>query len=176
MLHGGLHCGSCFQLFKDTFAMVTRRQASLFLAGVPAVESMRNRWNPEQARLIPAHLTLCREDEISDWDGLQVKMKSLCPFEIHFAFGAPVRDGNFVYLPILDGLDSFRKLRRQLLSENARNLEPHVTIIHPRNGICTDCIFSEIQQSIQPFGTSIRDVRLIEQVDGGVWRTFALIA
>ena len=45
--------------------MGVRRQLTLFLAGemAAAVEAVRRVVDPEQYRLIPAHVTLCREEE-----------------------------------------------------------------------------------------------------------------
>ena len=45
-----------------------RRQATLFLRHRESVESIRRQFNPAQAELISAHVTLCREDEVEDAD------------------------------------------------------------------------------------------------------------
>ena len=44
--------------------MSVRRQATLYLPSEVAqnVEEIRHKWNPAQARLIRAHVTLCREE------------------------------------------------------------------------------------------------------------------
>ncbi|MCU0717715.1 MAG: 2'-5' RNA ligase family protein, partial [Pirellula sp.] len=118
--------------------MLKRRQASLFLVDQFQIEAVRSRYNPIQARLIPAHVTLCREDEVCDWETLRSKLESLRPFEITLTFGIPVREGNFVYLPVVDGLDLYQDFRRRVLSKDARIQMPHLTLIHPRNGVCTD--------------------------------------
>ncbi len=153
--------------------MTTRRQASLFLSDVPDIESIRQRYNPAQAKLIPAHVTLCREDEIADWDQFQQHLQSLCSWGLTLEFGTPIRDGDFVYLPVLKGLEDFHQLRRKLLGHQARCHNPHLTLIHPRNGVCTDNIFSDIQRQVPPFQYHFQDVRLIEQRDGGAWHSFA---
>ncbi len=137
------------------------------------IELMRNRFNPAQSRLIPAHVTLCREDEITDWNALQQKLNSLTPLVLTLGFGAPVRNDNFVYLPVCEGLDRFHKLRCFLLSDDPRWHNPHVTVIHPRNGTCTHEAFAEIQRRIQPFQYTFRRVMLIEQENGGVWQPIA---
>ncbi len=147
-----------------------RRQASLYLPDPFEVEAVRLRYNPIQARLIPAHVTLCREDEVTDWEAFRARLESLRPFEITLTFGAPVREHDFVFLPVLEGLDDFQLFRRRLLQTEARNQTPHVTLIHPRNGTCTDEIFADISATIiSPFQRSFREVMLIEQEDGGVW-------
>ena len=79
--------------------MITRRQASLYLDDASIVEGLRYRFNPAQAALIPAHITLCREDEVSDWPALEDRIRALVPIALTLEFGLPVRDGNLVYIP-----------------------------------------------------------------------------
>ncbi|XZE43280.1 hypothetical protein SH467x_002835 [Pirellulaceae bacterium SH467] len=153
-----------------------RRQASLFLPDLFQIEAIRFRYNPIQARLIPAHVTLCREDEVTDWDAFQARLESLVPMAITLTFGAPVRENNFVFLPVLDGLSNYHDFRRAILPNEARNLIPHVTLIHPRNGICTDPIFADVSATIiSPIQYTFREVRIIEQEAGGVWRVIASV-
>ncbi len=147
-----------------------RRQASMFLADQFQIEALRHRYNPAQARLIPAHVTLCREDEVTDWDAFRTSLHSLCPFEITLTFGLPVREDNFVYLPVLKGLEDYQKFRRAVLRREAREHSPHLTLIHPRNGICTDQIFADVSAAVfSPFQYTFREVMVIEQENGGVW-------
>lgn len=154
----------------------TRRQASLYLSGLFQIEALRRRFNPIQARLIPAHVTLCREDEVADWAAFQANLEALQPFELTLTFGSPVRDQDFVFLPVCSGLDDFQAFRRKLLPREPRNHTPHVTLIHPRNGSCTDEIFGELTASLRsPFQYTFREVMLIEQTDGGVWRVIARV-
>lgn len=160
----------------ESKVFMKRRQASLYLRDQALIESIRLRYNPVQAALIPAHVTLCREDEVVDWDALRKRLQSLRPFEISFTFDVPVRQDNFVYLPIREGLDSYLQFRRAILSEDARIQTPHVTLIHPRNGFCTDEIFADISATIPlPFQYTFREVMLIEQEDGGSWQVLSSI-
>jgi len=148
-----------------------RRQASLFLPDQFQIEAVRFRHNPMQARLIPAHVTLVREDEVNDWEAFQAKLESLRPFEIKLSFGHPVREDNFVFLPIDEGHNAYQDFRRAVLCKEARSHTPHVTLIHPRNGICTDQIFADISASIvTPFQHTFREVMLIQQDASGVWQ------
>lgn len=167
-----------------------RRQASMFVSGCKEIEEVRNRFNPAQARLIPPHLTLCREDEVSDWSELANRIAKLSPIALAVEFGKPERDGNFVYLPILSGEDQFDTLRYQLLCNvNQSGLDdnhrlsdpvrsgdfmprkqlPHLTLIHPRNGECTDSVYEEICDRIKPFRHLLTEIVIIEQTDGGPW-------
>ena len=154
---------------------MNRRQASLYLTDLPHVESLRLRHNPAQARLIPAHVTLCREDEVSDWDAFHARLESLCPFQITLEFGNPIKDDNFVFLPIRSGIDDFHEFRRAVLLMEPRKHNPHVTIIHPRNGTCTNDIFAQIVASIPPIQFTFREVMLIEQENGGIWNLVARV-
>jgi 2'-5' RNA ligase len=157
--------------------MLKRRQASLFLVDQFQIEAVRSRYNPIQARLIPAHVTLCREDEVCDWETLRSKLESLRPFEITLTFGIPVREGNFVYLPVVDGLDLYQDFRRRVLSKDARIQMPHLTLIHPRNGVCTDEIFADISATfLAPFRYTFREILLIEQEDGSVWNVLSRVS
>lgn len=169
----------------------TRRQASLYITGCTEIEEVRHRFNPAQARLIPPHLTLCREDEVIDWNELANRIAKLSPIALVVEFGKPERDRNFVYLPILSGEDQFDALRYQLLCNTnqlvlgdnpnlsdpvnegdfvPRKQLPHLTLIHPRNGMCSDSVFEEICNRVQPFRHVLRDIFIIEQTDGGPWR------
>ncbi len=154
---------------------MNRRQASLYLSDQFQIEALRNRHNQMQARLIPAHVTLCREDEVIDWDAFRIRLESLCPFEITLEFGAPVRDHNFVFLPVRSGLDDFHDFRCAILMRDARKQTPHVTLVHPRNGSCTDQVFADISATLSPFQYTFREVMLIEQEDGGVWSVISRI-
>ncbi len=148
-----------------------RRQASLFLHDQFQIESLRLRYNPVQARLIPAHVTLCREDEVTDWDEVRTRLESLSPFEIQLQFGEPVREDNFVFLPVIEGCDRFHEFRCAILGDDARRHVPHVTMIHPRNGTCTDQIFADISATVSPFQYTFTEVMLIEQEGDGVWKS-----
>ena len=153
--------------------MSTRRQASLYLTGVPKIEEIpRLRFNPAQAELIPAHVTLCREDEVLDWTALRHRLSAICPIEVVIEFGTPVRQGNLVYLPAIGQTEQFDNLRRDLLGAEGQKLRKHlahITIIHPRNGSRSDADFQEITESLERFTAKFREVSLIEQQDGGHW-------
>ncbi len=153
-----------------------RRQASLFLSGFPEIEEFRHRFNPAQAALIPAHVTLCREDEVEDWSALQDRIRAVGPIDITIEFGIPIRQEHFVYLPVVESTVRFENLRLALLgtpTQSPRLHLPHLTIIHPRNGVCTDAIFQELLRHFVPFSASFCEISLIEQRDGGPWSRFA---
>ncbi len=152
-----------------------RRQASLFLPNAQSIETLRDKFNPLQARLIPAHVTLCREDEVDDWSAFQRIVEQQLPIEIELGFGAPIRDGNLVLIPAISGIERFDEVRRRLLGGKPRKQDPHITIIHPRNGICSEEALEVIEATLRPFTAIFREVSLIEQTNGGPWTRFACL-
>lgn len=155
--------------------MSIRRQATLY---IPApydtpVESIRARFNPAQHALIQAHVTLCREDEVADSRDVAFRLKSIGPLAVTLAFGPPVRDHDLVYLPVIGSTASFDALRESLLARPdlvVRPHTPHITLIHPRNGTCSDSALAAIAREHVPFQVTFRRATLIVQVDGGPWR------
>lgn len=154
-----------------------RRQVTLFLNDSPtAVEYCRRTYNPVQASLIAAHVTLCREDEIADWKAFENRVATLDLNSLRLKFGEPVRDGDLVLLPVITGADKYNSLRDLVLSGTgvqARQQNAHVTIIHPRNGKCTDEVFAEIRQRLEPFESTFTELSLIEQQVDGPWKTLS---
>jgi 2'-5' RNA ligase superfamily len=148
-----------------------RRQATLFLRHAE-LDRLRLKWNPEQASLISTHVTLIREDEVDDWEALAERL-GRTQVSVQLEFGKPQRDGHFVYYPCVAGQDLFQRLRCELLQVSLEMLhkpQPHITLIHPRNGHCTDTKFAEVLELAQPFGWCFDTVSLIEQTAGGCWR------
>ncbi len=158
--------------------MTKRRQATLYLP-LPhsdRIESLRSQFNRHQFELIRAHVTLCREDEVSDWGELASRLLDQGTIEVELEFGMPIRDNNLVYLPAIGSTDSFDSLRHAILSSShsiPRKHRPHMTLIHPRNGLCTDQVFDEIMARCEPFSAFFRYVTLIEQVNLERWRELA---
>lgn len=154
--------------------MASRRQATLYLPPphAVAIDRLRSAYNPAQHALIRAHVTLCREDEVEDWDDVASRLRACPSITVPLAFGAPVRDGDLVYLPAIGSTSSFDQLRATLLSRPGtvvRKHDPHITLIHPRNGSCSDEVFAALVGSCAPFTVTFREVTLITQLDGGVW-------
>ena len=146
-----------------------RRQATLFLRDASAIDRLRRAFNPRQAALIASHVTLCREDEVGDWDQVRERMARV-PSPVTLSFGPPVREGDLVYLPGKDEDGSFCSLRQYLLDTvEPRDHKPHITIVHPRNAVCSDEAWEAIQQAVEPFVYTFREVSFILQQDGGIW-------
>ncbi len=118
---------------------VTRIQLSLYVPeDVRApIEAVRALLDPVQAGLIPAHVTLCREDELLDLDADSIREKLAAAQATSFTltFGAPERfHEHGVLLPCVAGDAEFQALRRWLLgAAYGKRQVPHMTLAHPRN-------------------------------------------
>lgn len=154
-----------------------RRQLTLFVEQEMAgsIEAVRQKFNPVQSALIKSHVTLCREDEIADMETVVKNLSNLTVRAVEIEFGKPARfdNGKGVLLPALPGYAQFRELRRQILiglSENPREQEPHITLIHPRNSTCTDDVYNAICKFDFPARILFRKIDIIEQIHGGPWK------
>jgi 2'-5' RNA ligase len=154
-----------------------RQQLTLFVDKKDAseIESIRKKFNPKQQQLIDAHVTLCREDEISNIDNALNNLQNLDTSTITIQFGQATRFDNNkgVLLPAYIDNVQFQQLRKKILTAlnmPVRRHEPHITLMHPRNSNCTDEIFEEIKSVNLPTSLKFDTVSLIEQIDGGQWQ------
>jgi len=120
-------------------------------------------------------VTLCREDEIINLDKVIGNLNNLShklPIKIKFRSVERFCENKGLYMPAAITNNPFKKLRRQVLKgidSNPRDHQPHITIIHPRNGTCTDAIFNEICHQSLPKMLVFDCISLIKQCDGGKW-------
>ena len=157
-------------------SMTSRRQLTLFvpLGAAATLEAIRRRVDPVQHRLIAAHVTLCRDEDLAD--------RSIAEFcadlaHIHqptltLQFG-PVETfaGHGVLLPCIAGELAFHRLRVDLLrSEDIEAHRPHITLAHPRNPLTVENVASAYAALTQPLTITFERVSLIEQVDGRPWQ------
>jgi len=138
------------------------------------IEAIRRPYNPVQHELIAAHVTLCREDELTDLDQVLHNLGHLDFSSLRIRFGKPERfdDGKGVLLPVLEENTSFQELRKRILKdviEQPRIHQPHITLMHPRNASCTDEIMAQIRKSGLPSAIQFDHISLIEQTNGGKW-------
>lgn len=156
-----------------------RRQITLFVPDPerPWLDAIREQLNPAQAALIAAHVTLCRDDEVTEWSALQVRANQMSEFAVSLRFGEPVRERNLVYLPVVGSTEGFDELRRHVLDDDAcRIQEPHITLIHPRNGTCTDAVFSAIQSLFpREIAVTFRKLTFIEKTGERPWRSLRTV-
>ena len=155
---------------------IIRRQLTLFINEPNGnIERIRAEFNPVQFELIPAHVTLCREDEIEPIQATIERIKSISlenPVRIELGKLERFSDGKGVCLsPSRDQME-FRELRQRVLGQTALKKEqvPHITLMHPRNSTCTDPIFNTICGYVLPTEFEFGKVSLIEQKNGGKWK------
>ncbi len=156
--------------------MKIRKQLTLFVPKKDAeiIEFVREKFNPIQKKLIDAHITLCREDEIEDLEEVLQNLKNLKNIEIKIEFGVPekFKEQNGVYLPA-QNTNAFDELRGKIIS-NPRKQIPHITLMHPRNSECTHEIFAQIQNFNFPKEIIFNEICLIEQIDEKKWNVIAV--
>ena len=119
-------------------------------------------------------MTLCREEEIGD---LVIVLNNLrridrAPLEMRFDRVQRFADGKGVLMPASDGEEEFDALRRAALADLPSPislLRPHITLMHPRNAVCTEEIFDKIKERISPVTFRFESITLIEQLNGGKW-------
>lgn len=156
-----------------------RRQLTLFLKPeeATAIESVRKEYNPIQYELISSHITLCREDEIESLSKVIKNLNELNFNQITLTTKEFLRfENNKGVLLNFEESNCFQEIRKQLLKdsiEQPRNHQPHITLIHPRNGTCTDEIFQKLQKIKFPEQFSFEKVSLIEQEVGNKWKILA---
>lgn len=156
--------------------MSTRLQLSLFVPEPVAtiLESVRRVLDPVQASLIPAHVTLCREDELVgvDEDALRSRIAAAPLRQLVLDFGAPEPfSGHGILLPCVAGEPEFQQVRRWILaSASVRRLAPHITLAHPRN---PKAVGNDLQNAAALAGgtsATFEIVHRIEQVGSAPWR------
>lgn len=153
-----------------------RQQLTLFASASEAavIEQIRKKYNPVQYGLIPAHVTLCRDEELNDTARLiqQIMQSSISVLQLKFGSAELFESGKGVWLPGIDPSGNFNFLRMQLLKDLIPNVgqhRPHITLMHPRNSNCTKEIYDEIKQIPLPQKLNFNRISLIEQRNGGKW-------
>ncbi|HYG10302.1 MAG TPA: 2'-5' RNA ligase family protein [Pyrinomonadaceae bacterium] len=136
------------------------------------IEAVRRIVDPIQSRLIPAHVTLCREDELGDLASIQTRLRRV-PFEpLTLRFGKPVAfAGHGLLLECVEGEGRFRALREYLLaSSRVRDQKPHITLAHPRNPRSAGNSLSNTSALPEVIEVTFPSIYLIEQERGKPWQ------
>lgn len=156
-------------------APIVRRQLSLYVphAVRAGVEAVRSVVDPIQQQLIPAHVTLCREHELSDLSATELRHRLHADgcLPLRLSFGPPERfDGHGMLLPGIDGEQDFHALRDQILGgEASRDQRAHITLAHPRNPRAAGNALANTSELPAPLTIRFDVVRLIEQIDRNPW-------
>lgn len=158
----------------------TRRQVTLFIGNqAKVIEHIRAEFNPIQFRLIPAHVTLCREDEIEALENLMANLKSnkwSKPLKIEFNQIERFANDKGVFMPAKSHNPEFDKLRENVLKGSnylPGKQQAHVTLMHPRNSTCTGPIFEHLKRFKLPTELYFDKVSLIEQKNDSKWSVIA---
>lgn len=159
---------------------MVRRQLTLFLSGeiAAAVEAVRRVVDPEQYRLIPAHVTLCREEEVAEIpiDQLEARLAAGPARRITLAFGrAEPFSGHGIQLRCVAGGAEFQALRETVLAgrEIARP-RPHITLAHPRNPRAAGNSLDAALALPPRWQVRLSWIHLIEQDGAQPWRRLAM--
>lgn len=152
----------------------SRRQVTLFVPSDEALvlEPIRRRMDPVQHRLIAAHVTLCRDEDLAHLPvaelGARLALAGRSPLTLQF--GSPETfDGHGVLLPCVAGGEAFDRLRVALLGVEARPHRAHITLAHPRNLRAPGNTPSAWASLTFPLSITFTTVCLIEQRGGEPW-------
>jgi len=154
----------------------TRRQLSMYVPSADGVqlESVRKVLDPVQAGLIPAHVTLCREDEIDQLSALEIeaRLRSSAVQPVTLCFGRPVIfQGHGVLLPSVAGEQAFHELRTHVLGTTAiRRDAPHITLAHPRNPPPSKSSLADAMGLPDNLSYTFAKIATIEQIGAAPWR------
>jgi hypothetical protein len=157
-----------------------RRQLTLFLPedARSVVERVRKRLDPVQYALIRAHVTLCRDDELSPWPMIRDRLRSLSAPSITLQFGRPrVLSDGCVLLRATEGCAAYQDLRTSILGPGAKSQGAHITLLHPRNASSAVFVLEDIAAALPSLSVTFHAITLIEQEEVAPWqarRSYAL--
>ncbi|MCU0617278.1 MAG: 2'-5' RNA ligase family protein [Gemmatimonadaceae bacterium] len=152
-----------------------RRQLTLFVDEPwrSRLQQLRVALDPVQAALIPAHVTLCRDEEVASVTAETVahRVASWPHGPLAMSFGAAQRvEGHGVLLRCADGAVGFHALRQWLLQDaDARELGAHITLAHPRNPRAAGNTDDALTAVPHALALTFASVALIEQHGTAPW-------
>jgi 8-oxo-dGTP diphosphatase len=105
------------------------RHVTAFLRGpaAAAVEALRAEWDPAMAGQIRAHVTVAYPAELAD---ARPSVPRVAPF--HLRLGALAYAEGTVFVEVDDVDGGWAAARDVLLTADRLDVQPHVTIVHPR--------------------------------------------
>lgn len=162
--------------------MTVRVQLRLYVPEPQAaiIHAVRRILDPLQSRLIPAHATLCREDELATIPPLVLRSRlaRLPMTSLTLRFGRPQPfSGHGILLPCEVGAEQFVMLRQHLLgAADVRRLAPHITLAHPRNPKVPGNSIAVAESLPDRISISFCAIRWIEQFEGTPWNVLETYA
>lgn len=138
------------------------------------LDSVRRVLDPVQSDLIPPHVTLCREDELTSVkaEELKTRLASAHLTSLTLRFGRPeLFHEHGVLMPCIGGEQDFRSLREQVLGScTIRHQVPHITLAHPRNPRSAGNCLANANVLPEVIAVIFTGVKLIEQAGTMPWR------
>jgi 2'-5' RNA ligase superfamily len=152
--------------------MVIRQQLTLFVPSDASVEleAVRQVVDPVQHRLIAAHVTLCREDELESSRGWRARLETMTFPSLSLSFDGVERFmGYGLLLTCVGDLTPYYALREAVLGASAlRRPQPHLTLAHPRNPRGEGNV-PGATAAVRPRVIAFSTISLIEQLDDQPW-------
>lgn len=137
------------------------------------LESVRRVVDPVQASLIAAHVTLIRENEISEhcWRNLIDDLQSP-EYPLTLKFGEPERSiAHGILMPCQEGHAEFQRLRCRLFKHLAdRETAAHLTLAHPRNPQAPGNTLENTRPLKAGITVSFQEMALIRQTGNAPWQ------
>lgn len=161
-----------------------RTQLSLYVTAdaAAALNAVRLVVDPEQSRLIPPHVTLCRDEELAGVSPGAVgeRLAAAAVGALTLTFGPVESFGTHgLLLPCVGGSPEFERLRALALGVTPPRAQlPHLTLAHPRNPRAPGNVAGAARELRVPLVLTFTRVHWIEQEGAeSPWRirhTFAL--
>lgn len=155
--------------------VATRIQLSMYVPEpeLGLLEVVRKQLDPIQTSLIPAHVTLGREEEIPlvEREELISRLAGAHASPVTLRFGrAELFHEHGILLPCISGEQDFRALREHVLGTHAiRRQSPHITLAHPRNPKADGNALAIAHTLPETILVTFNSVKLIEQVGIAPW-------
>lgn len=136
------------------------------------IETARSAVDPIQHQLIPAHVTLCRDNELSNFAEIEDRLLVNPYRSVDLTFGKPeVFHGHGIIMECISDLGTFKALREFLLGPNCKNVQlPHLTLAHPRNSRAEGNSLENTDLIPTPLHAVLDRIVLIEQEGDSQWR------
>lgn len=139
------------------------------------LESVRKVVDPIQFGLIPAHVTLCREEELDSFNEIEARLKNTSIDCIELEFGKPkIFFEHGIIMECINGLVPFQAFREYLLdTKDIKVQHPHITLAHPRNFKAKGNSLDNTNSLVFPLRVELDRVHLIEQIGINPWNVLA---
>lgn len=147
-------------------------QLSLFVAEPErsVIDEVRKKYDPRQHANIPAHVTLCRDNEVDDWCRLKRKLAEFSEASLQFIIDEVEElSDRCILMRLRPPATSFHELREHLLGNDCSSTIPHITLLHPKNAQGNSPL-ERIRNETLPTVVHFSEINLIIRTESGVWR------